>query len=130
MMYAHAEDGMVEYYRSILALKRALPAVDRGTIEYLAVGCDDDQVFAPLRTHGGQVVVPAINLADRSCAATLALPVDRLGSGDAWTVTDRVDGTLLRGPSGQAWKREELAAVEVDLGPFQYRFLEVAPAMA
>jgi hypothetical protein len=128
MMYAHAEDGMEDFYRDILRLKRSLPVVDRGTVDYLAVGCDNDRVFAPLRTLGDQVVVPVVNLADRSCAATLALPVDRLGPGDAWTVTDRVNGTVLPGPSGGTWKRRDLAGVKVDLGPFQHRFLEVARA--
>ncbi len=128
MMYAHAEDGMEDFYRDILRLKRSLPAVDRGAVAYLAVGCDNDRVFAPLRSLGAQVVVPVVNLADRACAATLALPVDRLAPGDAWTVTDRVDGSVLAGPGGRTWKRSGLAAVKVDLDPFQYRFLEVARA--
>ncbi|HSV93833.1 MAG TPA: alpha-amylase family glycosyl hydrolase, partial [Desulfobacterales bacterium] len=128
MMYAHAEDGMEEFYRDILRMKRSLPAVDRGDIDCLAVGCDNDRVFAPLRTLETQVVVPVINIADRVCAATLALPVDRLGPGDAWIVMDRVDGTVIAGGSGGTWKRRDLTAVKVDLGPFQYRFLEVTRA--
>lgn len=128
MMYAHAEDGMEDFYRAILSLKRSLPAVDRGALDCLAVSCDDDRVFAPLRTLGGQVVVPVINLSDRARAATLALPVDRLGAGASWLVTDRVDDSRIPGPSGKAWKRAELAAVKVDLGPFQHRFLEVTRA--
>jgi hypothetical protein len=43
-------------------------------------------------------------------------------------VTDRVDGTVLAGPSGKAWKRGDLAALKVDLGPYQYRFLELTRA--
>jgi hypothetical protein len=35
---------------------------------------------------------------------------------------------VIAGPSGRTWRRSELAAVKVDLGPFQYRFLEVARA--
>lgn len=128
MMYAHAEDGMEDFYRAILALKRSLPAVDRGAVDCLAVQSDNERVFAPLRTHGNQVVVPAINLADRPCTATLSLPPDRLGPGDAWTVIDRVDRTVLPGPSGGSWRRAELAAIAVDLAGFQHRFLEIAPA--
>jgi hypothetical protein len=104
MMYAHAEDGMEDFYRDILRLKRSLPAVDRGTVDYLAVGCDNDRVFAPLCSLGAQVVVPVVNIADRGCTATLALPVDRLDLGDAWAITDRVDGSALAGPSGRTWK--------------------------
>jgi len=123
MMYAHAEDGMEDFYRDILRMKRSLPAVDRGDIDCLAVGCDNERRVRAASHPRTQVVVPVINIADSACAATLALPVDRLGPGDAWIVTDRVDGMVLAGPGGRTWKRGDLAAVKVALGPFQYRFL-------
>jgi len=129
MMFAGAEDGMEEFYRSILALKRSLPALDGGAIDYLAVRADDPRVFAVLRTLDGQIVIPAVNIADRLASPTLTVEVDSLPlKGERFRVTDRYDGSAFAGPSGVTWSTEELASIRIPLNAFQSRFLEIAPA--
>jgi glycosidase len=129
MMVEAAEYGMEEFYRSILRLKRSLPALDRGAVDYLAVRADDPRVFATLRTLESQVVIPVVNLADRLAAPTLSLSTDSLPlKGARFAVTDRMDGSIVAGPSGVAWSRAELEHVKVGLSAFQARFLEISPA--
>jgi len=129
MTYSGAEQGMEEFTRSLLALKRALPALDRGDVDYLAVRADDRRVFATLRTLDGQAVIPVVNVADRLSTAVLALdPAVLPVRGAAFRVVDRLDGTVLLGPSGPAWRKEELGAIVVPLSPFQVRVLEIVPA--
>jgi hypothetical protein len=127
MMFACAEDGMEEFYRSILRLKRSFPALDRGAVDYLSVTADDPRAFTVLRTLDEQVVVPVINIADRLAAPRLTIAPGILRPrGDRFTVTDRMDGSVFAGPSGLAWTAQELSTITVALNAFQARFLEIA----
>jgi hypothetical protein len=120
---------MEEFYRTILALKRAIPALDRGALDYFAVRADDPRVFTLLRKLHGQVVIPVVNIADRISATTLTVDTGALGlRGNRFTVTDRYDGSLVAGPSGLAWSLKELATIRITVGAFLSRFLEIAPA--
>ncbi len=127
MLFACAEDGMEEFYRTILNLKRSTPALDRGEVDYLAVRADDPRVFTSLRTLDAQVIIPVVNIADRLAAPTLSLDPSLLPlEGTHFTVTDRLDGSRWAGPSGLTWSRAELASIKVGLNAFQARFLEIA----
>ena len=129
MLFACAEDGMEEFYRTILALKRSLPALDHGSLDYFAVKSDDPRIFTLLRKLDGQAVIPVVNIADRISRATLTVDTAALGlRGSRFLVTDKYDGSVIAGSSGVIWSAAELASIPVAVDAFAFRFLEIALA--
>lgn len=127
MMFMGAEDGAEEFYRKMLHLVTDLPALERGSCDYLAISADDPHIFAPLRTYEGQVVVPVINIQGQATEATLSLPVHTL-AGSSYRVIDRIDDSTIDGPEGEMWAPEQLRKLTVRLSPWQVRMLEIQPA--
>ena len=129
MMVEGAEIGMEEFYRTILALKRSIPALDRGAVDFMSVRADDPRVFAVVRTLDARTVIPVVNIADRLAPTTLAVEPGALAlRGDRFRVTDRFDGSVFAAPSGLTWSARELESMRVPLGAFQARFLEITAA--
>jgi glycosidase len=129
MMVEGAEVGMEEFYRTILGLKRSLPALDHGSLDHRAVTADDPRVFTLLRKLDGQVIIPVVNIADKISHTTLKVDTAALGlRGGSFRVTDRYDGSVIAGPSGVIWSAAELASIKVPVGAFHFRFLEISPA--
>ncbi|MFO0826852.1 MAG: alpha amylase N-terminal ig-like domain-containing protein [Phycisphaerales bacterium] len=75
----HAMDEQLAWYRAVIALRNALPALRTGSFRTL-VADDAKDVWAFERELGGQRVVVALNASERD--ATIALP--KLGERGAW----------------------------------------------
>jgi glycosidase len=128
MVFSGAEEGVEEYYRTLLRLRRELPALSVGSCDYTAVHVDSENVYAPLRIHGRQIVVPVLHFADRSVRVCIALPVEKLPlDAQSYRLVDRLSGAPVRGPGGEVWTRAQLGAVRMELGPYQARMLEIVP---
>jgi len=129
MMFQGAEDGAEEFYRRMLRLVNELPALRDGSIDYLAIQVSDANVFAPLRVYDRQIVVPVIHLGSQAIQASLSLPLEKMPlQGQAYRLVDRMDDTVLPGPSGDTWAVEQLRNLKVELGPYQVRMIEIVPA--
>jgi glycosidase len=128
-MLAGAEVGMEDFYRNVFRVKRSLPALDRGSVDFLAVQADDPHVFTPLRVLDEQVVIPVINISDSPTETTFTVPPSALPRrANAFRVVDRMNGSPLMGPSGAVWTPTEVGRMRVQLAAFQGRMLEILPA--
>ncbi|QQO09570.1 alpha-amylase family glycosyl hydrolase [Breznakiella homolactica] len=59
--FSEAEKGSEVIYRTLIATRKKVPALLRGSCDYLAIKADADMVFTMLRDYEGQVVIPVLN---------------------------------------------------------------------
>jgi glycosidase len=91
MMFTGGEAGIEDVLREVLALKRRLPALSRGTSSF-DVQTDDPCVFTVTRRHAGQLVVVLVNLADAATSVPILLPAAPSGQWtDALIASARLD---------------------------------------
>jgi alpha-amylase len=73
-------EGLRDYYRKIIAARRAHPALARG--EYVELSTDGDLlVFAKRHAESGDAVIVAVNRGDAATVVQLAAPVEWGNSG-------------------------------------------------
>jgi glycosidase len=120
MNYVGGEKATEEFYRRMLQLRRTLPELRQGECDYLAVECDDEMVFAPLRCWQGWYTIPIINLANRETTCRLRLPLDRMGiQPDArYTLWDAWNRRMVLPDKPAGCYGTELGEVPITLPPF------------
>ena len=120
MNYVGGEKATEEFYRRMLQLRRTLPELRQGECDYLAVECDDEMVFAPLRCWQGWYTIPIINLANRETTCRLRLPLDRMGiQPDArYTLWDAWNQRMVLPDKPAGCYGTELGEVPITLPPF------------
>ncbi len=69
--------GLFEYYKKLVAIRKAHPALNRGAIDFLLVD-DDNDVLAYRRTDGNDEVVAVFN--NSGDAQTIRVPVENAAS--------------------------------------------------
>ncbi len=80
------ENSLLNYYRKIIALRKSLPVLQSGTIEFVTVTDPNKRSVAFLRQSEGQTVLVVFNLGDSE--TTLSLKNDALSG----TATDLLSG--------------------------------------
>lgn len=127
--YVGGEEGDEDFLQRLLRLRREVPEIARGACDYLAVGCDADMVFTPLRSLGELHSVVAINLGCDDVEAALDIPVERLDLRAPSTVYDALNDEFLRAGTGRLiHSTDELGRLSVPFAPFQSRLLVLRPA--
>lgn len=106
MTFVGGEEGIESELRLVHALRRHLPEIRHGEVDYDAVAAGDDAVYAVLRRTTDRATIVAVNTSERGLRTTVeaeldpALEVERSVL-DAWSgewIACEVgsDGTLLR----------------------------------
>ena len=112
MNYVGSEQGSEEFYRKVLALREAIPALKGGDCDYLAVQPANDRVFAPLRSYRGEQALPVLSFSTEPIRTELPLEALHLDPQVAYTLREEFSG-ITRTALGK-----DLARLPVDLPPF------------
>ncbi len=128
MDYNGADEGSEAFYEKVVHLRRTQPVLRKGACDYLAIPPSDPMTFAPLWEWQGQYVLPVIHFDNRPAEVTLPLPVERMAlDAPAYTVRDLMADRTLPGPSDDLWTLEDLAALHIEVKPYDVLLLDFQP---
>jgi glycosidase len=129
MNYVGAEKGSEAFYRRLLRLRQAEPALRYGICDFLAVECDDEMTLALLRIYGNEHAIPLVNLTDSEARITLSLPLSQLGLAEAevCSVRDMLNEEDIRCGAEEHFPIENLGRLPVRMPAYGVRVLQVRP---
>lgn len=89
MMFSGGEEGQEDWLQKLMALRRALPILQNGHCDELAVTTDDADILPILRSHDGDWLIAVNSWASEERVVRLRLP-DRLSTPENLS-TDLID---------------------------------------
>jgi glycosidase len=114
MTFMGGEDGIEEELRRVHDLRRRLPAIAGGTVDYESVAASSEDVFVVLRRAPESTAVVAVNLAAVPVACELALPAS---AGER--IRDEWNEEWISGPADDGKLR-------IGFAPYQPRLLRLS----
>ena len=125
MTFVGGEEGIEKEVRRVHRLRKTLPEVGYGTVDYDAVSVDQDAVYAVVRRVGDECSVLLVNLSDAPVEANCTIDIQALGLADnfRYRIYDAWSDLAFAVDLGYASRAAELRRLSIPFEAYQPRLL-------